>query len=154
MFAGVSIAKATVWIVQQIGTVGVTILLMLGYYEGIPGLRDIPFAGQLPLLREFIVGRVELERGKAAGAAREGYVARSELAAAKAEAERYRLQAVQNAIFASEARQRAEEASSRLKDKLSEQEKANASDTDPDVSRWRQHDLDRLYGKPAAQSPR
>ncbi|MGO7560563.1 hypothetical protein ACC754_14055 [Rhizobium johnstonii] len=154
MFAGSAVAKFLLWAVQAIGPVGLTILLMLGFYEGVPGLRDIPFAGKIPVVREFIVGRVELERGKAADAAREGYVARSELTAARAEAERYRLQAVQNSIFAADARRQAADAASRLNQKLSEQEKESANDTDPDVSRWRQYDLDRLRGKasPAARA--
>lgn len=154
MFTGAAGAKFLLWAIQAIGAVGMTIIIMLGYYEGVPGLRDIPFAGKIPAVREFIVGRVELERGRAADAAREGYVARSELTAAKAEAERYRLQAVQNAIFAADARREAEDASARLKRKLSEQEKLNDEDTDPGVSRWRQYDLDRLYGKPAAEPHR
>ncbi|MBY5804064.1 hypothetical protein HFN52_10690 [Rhizobium leguminosarum] len=154
MFTGSAVAKFLLWAAQAIGAVGVTILLMLGFYEGVPGLRDIPFAGKIPVIREFIVGRVELERGKAADAAREGYVARSELTAAKAEAERYRLQAVQNAIFAADARRQAADASATLNRKLSEQENENAKDTDPGVSRWRQYDLDRLYGKPAVEPPR
>ncbi|NEI97321.1 hypothetical protein [Rhizobium ruizarguesonis] len=152
MFASAS--KFALWFVQQIGVVGVVFALTLAYYEGVPSLRDIPFAGKIPVVREFIVGRVELERAKAADAAREGYVTRSELAAAKAEAERYRLQAAQNAVFAAEAREQAATASSRLNQKLSEQEKANDEDTDTAVSRWRQYDLDRLLGKPAAQPPR
>ncbi|WP_183613581.1 hypothetical protein [Rhizobium leguminosarum] len=154
MFAGSAVAKFLLWAIQAIGAVGMTIISMLGYYEGVPGLRDIPFVGKIPVIREFIVGRVEIERGRAADAAREGYVARSELTAAKAEAERYRLQAVQNAIFAADARRQAEDASARLKRKLSEQEKLNDEDTDPGVSRWRQYDLDRLYGKPAAEPHR
>jgi hypothetical protein len=154
MFTGSAVVKFLLWAIQAIGAVGVTIIILLGFYEGVPCLRDIPFAGKIPVIREFIVGRVEIERGKAADAAREGYVTRSELTAAKAEAERYRLQAAQNAIFAADARRQAADASARLSRKLSEQEKLNDEDNDPGVSRWRQYDLDRLYGKPAVEPHR
>jgi uncharacterized protein YdbL (DUF1318 family) len=61
-------------------------LIMLGYYEGVPVLRDIPFADCIPVVRELIVGRVPTERAKAAGAAREGYVVEARATAAEAKA--------------------------------------------------------------------
>ncbi|WP_416065431.1 hypothetical protein ACK9YZ_01395 [Rhizobium sp. ZK1] len=147
MFTGSAVLKIVVELVKAIGAVGITIIVMLGYYEGVPGLRDIPFISHVPVIREFIVGRVQSERSKAAEAAAEGVVSRSELTAARAEADRYRKQATENAIFAAEARQQAQDASTRLAQQLAQQEKESADDTDPDVSRWRQYDLDRLRGK-------
>jgi hypothetical protein len=39
---------------------------MLAFYEGVPVLRDIPYADRIPVVRELIVGRVGTERAKAA----------------------------------------------------------------------------------------
>lgn len=154
MFTGSAILKAAIELVKAIGAVGITIIVMLGYYEGVPGLRDIPFINKVPGIREFIFGRVQSERAKAAEAAVESLVKRSELTAAQAEADKYRRQAIENSIFAAEARQEALSASKRLNDKLAEQEKASEEDTDPEASRWHQHDLDRLHGNQAAGPPR
>jgi hypothetical protein len=52
---------------------------MLGYYEGVPVLRDIPFADRIPVVRELIAGRVPPERAKARNmtqAARQGMLVR------------------------------------------------------------------------------
>lgn len=138
------------WVIKFFGPVAVTLVCTIGYYEGVPALRDIPYASKLPLVSWFIVGRVELERAKAAEAAREGYVQRAELTAAKAEAERYRTQSIQNALFADEARRQATTANAKLAAELAGQERKDEEDTDPDVSRWRQYDLDRLRGKAGA----
>ncbi|MBB3234458.1 hypothetical protein [Phyllobacterium endophyticum] len=59
-------------------------LVMLGYYEGVPVLRDIPFADRVPVVRELIAGRVPSERAKAADAARQGYVTEARATAAEA----------------------------------------------------------------------
>ncbi|APG88024.1 hypothetical protein SAMCCGM7_pC0826 (plasmid) [Sinorhizobium americanum CCGM7] len=69
------------WIVRQISITGCALLFILGFYEGVPGIRDVPFVDRVPFVREFIVGRVKLEAGKAAAAATEVLVARSELEA-------------------------------------------------------------------------
>ncbi len=61
-------------------------LFMLGYYEGVPVLRDIPFVDQIPVVRELIAGRVPTERVRAADAARSGYVLEAEKKAAEARA--------------------------------------------------------------------
>lgn len=79
-------AALLLWIARQIGVTGCVVLVLLGFYEGVPGLRDIPFVDRLPFFREFVVGRVKLEAAKAAAAATEGLVKRSELTAAKARA--------------------------------------------------------------------
>lgn len=49
-------------IVRQIGFAGCALLLLLGHYEGVPGLRDIPYVTSIPVLREFIAGRVQTLR--------------------------------------------------------------------------------------------
>ncbi|WP_245494998.1 hypothetical protein [Rhizobium ruizarguesonis] len=152
MFTGSAVAKFVLWAIQAIGTVGMTIIIMLGYYEGVPGLRDIPFAGKIPVVREFIVGRVELERGKAADAAREGYVLLAEKTAAEAqvvEMERQRnaaAQASEEHRKRLEASQAAEQAAKdTLEQEISAHEKAldaagnNCRLTDADVRWLRDH---------------
>jgi hypothetical protein len=59
---------------------------MLGYYEGVPVLRDIPYADRIPVVRELITGRVATESAKAATAARQSYVLLAEKTAAEAKA--------------------------------------------------------------------
>ncbi|MBZ9600774.1 hypothetical protein [Phyllobacterium chamaecytisi] len=61
-------------------------LFMLGYYEGVPVLRDIPYIDHIPVARELIAGRVPTERAKAADAARSGYVLEAEKKTAEAKA--------------------------------------------------------------------
>jgi hypothetical protein len=73
-------------IIRTLGLPLCIFLVMLGYYEGVPVLRDIPFANRIPVVRELIAGRVPLERAKAADAARSGYVLEAEKTAAEAKA--------------------------------------------------------------------
>lgn len=74
------------FIVRMLGLPLCIVLGMLGYYEGVPALRDIPFADRIPVVRELIGGRVPAERAKAASEARAGYVLESEKIAAEAKA--------------------------------------------------------------------
>jgi hypothetical protein len=57
-------------IVRTIGLPICAILVLLAYYEGVPVLRDIPYADRIPVVRELITGRVATEAAKAAEAAR------------------------------------------------------------------------------------
>jgi hypothetical protein len=69
-------------------TLGLPFCIFLGivcFYEGVPVLRDIPFADRIPVVRELITGRVATEAAKAAEAARSGYVVLSEKTALKAQ---------------------------------------------------------------------
>ncbi|MBN9033315.1 MAG: hypothetical protein BGO05_05550 [Rhizobiales bacterium 63-7] len=134
-------------VARQIGVVGCVVLGLLAYYEGIPFIREIPFVDRIPVVREMIVGRVAAERTKAADAAREGYVKRVELIAAKAEASELRRQAEENAAMAEAARKQA--ATARVAADAARQalEKRIAQDNDPDSSRWSQHDLERLHNE-------
>ncbi|TCN17297.1 hypothetical protein [Sinorhizobium americanum] len=76
-----ALVAVILWIVRQIGITGCALLFILAFYEGVPGIRDVPFVDRVPFVREFIVGRVKLGAGKAAAAATEVLVARSELEA-------------------------------------------------------------------------
>lgn len=73
-------------IIRTLGLPICAILLLLAYYEGVPVLRDIPFADRIPVVRELITGRVATESAKAATAARAGYVLLAEKTAAEAKA--------------------------------------------------------------------
>ncbi|PSH68631.1 hypothetical protein CU102_12800 [Phyllobacterium brassicacearum] len=75
-------------ILRSLGLPACIFLGMLAYYEGVPVLRDIPFADRSPVIRELIAGRVPTERAKAADDARKGYVIESEKIAAEARAAR------------------------------------------------------------------
>jgi hypothetical protein len=72
-------------ILRTLGLPVCIIIALLGYYEGVPFLRDIPFADRIPVVRELITGRVATEKAKAASAAREGFVALSEKTALEAQ---------------------------------------------------------------------
>lgn len=134
-------------VLQQVGIVGVVFLGMLGYYEGIPFVREIPFVDRIPVVREMVVGRVASERRKATEAALEGYVKRTELVAAKAEASELRRQAEANAALAEAARKQAATARVAADAARLALEKKIAQDNDPDSSRWSQHDLERLHNE-------
>jgi hypothetical protein len=71
-------------ILRTLGLPVCIIIVLLGYYEGVPVLRDIPFADRIPVVRELITGRVATESAKAAAAARTGYVLEAEKTAAEA----------------------------------------------------------------------
>lgn len=136
--------KAVLWIVQQIGAVGVVFGLTLAYYEGVPGLRDIPGSTHLPIIREFIVGRVRMERAKAAEAATEGMVSRFEKQRLQARAEELQRQIDIISRRAEEARAQALSAENETEQSRKRLERKVEGDNDPNISRWRQLDLDRM----------
>lgn len=83
------------WIALILRTLGlplVIVLAFLGFYEGIPFLRDIPFADRIPVVRELVAGRVATESAKAAEAARAGYVLKVTADTALALANEYKRQ--------------------------------------------------------------
>jgi DNA-binding transcriptional regulator YdaS (Cro superfamily) len=140
-----AVLKAIAGVVKFFGPVVIVAALMLAYYEGVPGLRDIPGISYVPVVREFIVGRVQAQRALASEAAVEGYVSRTEMKAAQAVAARLQWQADENARLAAEAtkqtaiaRAQADRANANLEKRIA------ADNNNPDVSRWRQLDLDRL----------
>lgn len=94
---------------RMLGPAGVAAVLVLAYYEGVPGVNALPFVDRFPFLREFGVGRVELERRAAtSGLVRQAELdalrevllqerAKTEAAEAMATEERNRAQAAQRA---------------------------------------------------------
>jgi hypothetical protein len=83
------------WITLILRTLGlplVIVLAFLGFYEGVPFLRDIPFIDRVPVVRELVAGRVATEAAKAAQAARAGYVLQVKADAAIALANEYKRQ--------------------------------------------------------------
>lgn len=134
-------------IIRTIGLPACAILLLLAYYEGVPGLRDIPFADQIPVVRELITGRVATESAKAAEAARKGYVQEARATAAEAKAAELQRQLDAGAIvissyqeIAKNVRAAEEQAETEVETRIKENEK-KLSDEGKD---WRldQSDID------------
>lgn len=90
-------------LLRMLGPAGVAALLFLAYYEGVPGVNRLPFVDQFPFIREFGVGRVELERR----AATSGLVQQSELDALSAVLEQERAKSAAAEAVATEQRNRA-----------------------------------------------
>jgi DNA-binding transcriptional regulator YdaS (Cro superfamily) len=139
-------------VVKFFGPVVVVAAIIIAFYEGVPGLRDIPGISYVPVIRDFVVGRVQAQRALASEAAVEGYVSRTELKAAQAEAARLKKQADDNARFAADAHKQAAVARLERDRALSQTEKDSAEETDPNISRWRQPDLDRLSERRAGRA--
>lgn len=73
-------------VLRMLGLPLVIVIVLIGYYEGLPFLKDIPLIDRVPIVRELVTGRVQSERVKAANAAREGYVLLAEKTLAEAKA--------------------------------------------------------------------
>lgn len=131
-------------IARYIGVAGCAVVALLVYYEGIPGVRDIPGIRYVPIVRDLAVGRVEKEKAEAVKTATADLVDRAELVAVREKADEFLRQINIMKRLAEAAEKKAVEARLEADRAREELEKAIAEDTDPDVSRWRQHDLDRL----------
>lgn len=90
-------------VLRILGPAGVAALLVLAYYEGIPGVNRLPYVDSLPILREFGVGRVELERRDAV----RGMVKRAEIDALSAVLKQERAKTAAAEAMATEERRRA-----------------------------------------------
>jgi hypothetical protein len=66
-------------IITNIGTVG--------YFEGVPLIRKIPFIGSLPLVGDLAVGHVQARVNEAVAGARHGFAIEQQNAVAKAKAD-------------------------------------------------------------------
>jgi hypothetical protein len=91
-------------IFRILGPAGCAALLVLAYYEGIPGINRLPYVDQIPIVREIGVGRVEIERREAVA----GLVKKSELDALSAVLAQERAKSAAAAALATEARSRAD----------------------------------------------
>jgi predicted short-subunit dehydrogenase-like oxidoreductase (DUF2520 family) len=140
----IGIGKLLAGVVKFFGPPLVVAALIVAFYEGVPGLRDIPGISYIPVVRDFVVGRVQAQRALATEAALEGYVARTELKAAQAQAARLQKQVNDNARLAAEATTQTAIARAQRDKANADLEKRIAADEDPNISRWRQLDLDRL----------
>jgi len=120
------------------------VVALVVYYEGVPGLRDIPGVQHIPIVRDLVVGQIEKEKAEAVRTATADLVDRAELVAVREKADEFLRQINIMKRLAAEAEKKAVEARLEADRAREELEKAIAEDTDPDVSRWRQHDLDRL----------
>ena len=131
-------------IARYIGVAGCAVVALVVYYEGVPGLRDIPGVQHIPIVRDLVVGQIEKEKAEAVRTATADLVDRAELVAVREKADEFLRQINIMKRLAAEAEKKAVEARLEADRAREELEKAIAEDTDPDVSRWRQHDLDRL----------
>jgi len=129
-------------IIRQLGVVGCGVLLLIGYYEGVPGLRDIPYVTSVPVLREFIAGRVQNVAADAVRQATKDLVQRTELIAAKAKADALQREITKTIQMADAARRQADTARVEATAARNELEARIASDTDDDGSTWTERDLE------------
>lgn len=88
---------------RMLGPAGCAALLVLVFYEGVPGINRLTIIEQIPFIREFGVGRVELERRKAAA----DILRRGDAAALSARLEQERAKRIAAEAMATEARNRA-----------------------------------------------
>lgn len=131
-------------IARYLGVAGCAVVALLVYYEGIPGVRDIPGIAHLPVVRDLVVGKVEKAAAAASEKATANLVARTELTAAQAKANELRRQLDIAKRLADAAQKQAIAAQGEADSARETLEKRIEDDRNPADSRWRQHDLDRL----------
>jgi len=90
-------------VLRLLGPAGCAALLALAYYEGVPGINRLTIIEQIPFIREFGVGRVELERREAVA----DISRRGDAAALSARLAQERAKRVAAEAMATEARNRA-----------------------------------------------
>ncbi|MGA1831660.1 hypothetical protein [Rhizobium wenxiniae] len=135
---------------RKLGLLGTVIVLGYLFYEGAPGLRDIPYIDRIPMARELLAGRVRTEVAKERersdekiAAAREGYVLETELLTAQAQVKEMARQRDANALAFDDYRKHAFAAAEIERLAEEQTEKAIAEDTNPNGSDWT--DDDRLW---------
>jgi hypothetical protein len=125
-------------IIGRLGLAGCAVVLALAYYEGIPGFNRLPFLDRVPLLREFVIGRVELERRAAVA----GMVSAAELAALRAQlAEAERLRSIADDAAAAERERAAGLAKIGLDRETARQKRAAEAATRPGLTLPSEEDL-------------
>jgi hypothetical protein len=128
-------------VIRVIGLPACLVILLLAYYEGVPGANRIPFLSSVPVIGDLATGRVHSHAADQVRRATADLVARSELAAVRAQLARE--QALRRIASEAEveARERARDA---LKAKsLAEQELEAriAADSGTDGAVWTEGDL-------------
>ena len=118
---------------------------MLGYYEGVPVLRNIPFVDQIPIVMDLMIGRVAMERSEAASDARAGYVALSEKAALEAQLEIERKNRLLVTKLNEDALERAKAAEAARKTAHEKLDRDIQGDTGDDGAVWTDGDIKWLY---------
>lgn len=136
---------AVLIVLRALGLPVCIIIALLGYYEGVPFLRDIPFADRIPVVRELITGRVATERAKAASAAREGFVALLEKTALEAQLAKERQDRLLAAQLYDEAQKRATAAAQAKKAADEKLTKNIQGDSGPDGAVWTDSDIEWLH---------
>lgn len=128
------------WLIRQIGITGCAVLLLLGYYEGVPGLRDIPFVDRIPVIREFVAGRVATASADATARATKDLVDRVKLTAAEARISVLELQIKIHRQMAEAERRQADRARQQAETARRELEAKIADDTTDDGGAWSARD--------------
>jgi len=131
-------------IVRTIGLPAFVVVVLLAYYEGIPGASRVPFLVSVPIIGDLATGRVHSYAADQVRLATAGLVAQSEVAALRAQLARE--QALRRIASEAEveARDRARDA---LKAKgLAEQELEEriSADSGSDGAVWTEGDLEWL----------
>ncbi len=134
-------------LVAVLHTLGIPLcifLAMLGYYEGISVLRNMPYIGVIPAVGDVATGRVETESAKAATAARAGYVELSEKTALQAQLDAERRTRLRASQIYNEAQKRATAAAQANRIANEKLQKDINKDTGADGAVWGADDLDWL----------
>ena len=118
--------------------------LMLGIYEGLPLVRDIPYIGSIPIIGELATGRVATESAKAATAARAGYVELSEKTALQVQLAEERRSRLRASHLYDEAQKRTTAAAQANRIANEKLQKDINKDTGADGAVWGADDLDWL----------
>ena len=129
---------------RYLGFAGCCVVLLLFYYEGIPGASRVPFLSSVPILGDLTTGKVHSYAAQQVALATKGMVTKFERDTLAAQLDEERRRAQQAAQITEEYRKRTEAAqiaTAHAQDKL---EKIIAEDNDTGGCGWSDGDLDWL----------
>lgn len=128
-------------VIRTIGLPACAVLLLLIYYEGLPGASRIPFLSSVPVVGDVLTGRVHSHAADQVRKATADLVAKAELAAVKAQLDREReFRRIADQALVDAAR-RAEAAEQARNEALADLEARIASDTGEEGAEWTEGDL-------------
>ncbi|MGF0540579.1 hypothetical protein ACQQ2Q_21500 [Agrobacterium sp. ES01] len=132
------------WLWRMIGWPGVVAATVYFYYEGVPVLNRLPIVDQIPIMREFGVGRVELERREAVSTATTELLGAADLAAAKAVIEKIQRDRETAVMLQRQASAEAAELKQKDQEDRDALDAATAADNDGDGAYYTDGDRRRL----------
>lgn len=128
-------------IIRAIGLPASILIVLLVYYEGLPGAARIPFLSSVPIIGDLTTGRVHAHAADEVRRATADLVARAELKAVEAQLEREReFRRIADRAFV-QARQRADEAEKAARLASKKLEKQIAEDTGDEGAVWTEGDI-------------